>query len=129
MAPVASTSVASNTRHAASRLASSPAAKPSKKRKSANKKKPPPKKKKPNASSGAPEVTHPVVTASAVELPDILNPDDNDQLFDFFVSFGVVAQRKMIYSIVDVEGSIHEISMKHSSGMVRLMAAQVIHFQ
>jgi hypothetical protein len=72
--------------------------------------------------------TVPVATAPLEELPDILNPEDKNQLLEFFASYGVVAKRKMIYSIVDDEGVRHDLQKRHSSNMIRLMAAQVIHF-
>ena len=72
--------------------------------------------------------TVPVATAPVEELPEILNPEDNNQLLEFFASYGVVARQKMIYSIVDNKGVRSHSQKRHSSNMICLMAAQVIHF-
>ena len=150
MVLAAASSVASHTRSSASKVvASTVSKKPSKntiskdrnnstKTPVAKKKKPQKKpvlkkkpqkkqpKKKPVRVATVDVATVPVATAHLEELPDILNPED--KLLEFFASYGVVAKRKMIYSIVDDEGVRHDLQKRHSSNMIRLMAAQVIHF-
>jgi hypothetical protein len=152
MVLAAASSVASHTRSSASKVvASTVSKKPSKntiskdrnnstkipvakkkkpQKKPVVKKKPQKKqpKKKPVRVATVDVATVPVATAHLEELPDILNPEDKNQLLEFFASYGVVAKRKMIYSIVDDEGVRHDLQKRHSSNMIRLMAAQVIHF-
>jgi hypothetical protein len=137
MAPAFSSSVTLNVRNLRSRAVESYTTVPPKKNAGNGRKnttKEPAAKKKPAAKKNSPKKkqtkkTNVVVAPVPLQvLPDIINPDNKQQLLDLFASFGVVARQKMIYSIVDVDGITHDLKKRHSSNMIRLMAAQVIHF-
>lgn len=69
-----------------------------------------------------------IVESTIAELPNVLNPYEEEMLLKFFELFGVVATTKTTISIVTKKGIRANVSKVPSNRLIRLVASLVVHF-